>query len=300
MPRAALEAVLRGDATRAGAEARRALAEDPADPGRRAALALALLAGRRPREALPEAEEAARAAPGLPWAARLRAAALREAGRPREAILAADEAVRLFPGSARAHLSRALSLAAAGETWAARAPLERALALAPDDAAAVRLAAELALPRDPAAAEALFRAALRLEPTGAEGRLGLSRALARQGREGEAREAWEAAALRDPSLERDRAARRAALLGALQASAVALLLVVAIGLARAGLAARWPDRAASLGVAAWIASTAVPAALLAWATVRLRRTRTEGPLDPEVGALAEEIAGRLAPAAPVP
>jgi predicted Zn-dependent protease len=281
----ALAAARRGEGARAEEEARRAVAEAPADPVGRAALALALLAGRRPREAVPEAEAASRLAPGRVWALRLRSAALREAGRPRESVLAAEEAVRIDPADPGAQVAHALALLAAGRAGTARRPLERTLALRPDDPVALRLLGHVALARDPVEAESLFRRSLRADPTSVQGRVGLARALFRQGRTGEGEEVFRAAAAADPAVARDRESRRRAVLQLVPAAAAAFLtalLLQAVLLPRAVAGSPW------FGVLAWL-SALFPAAALAWAAVRLRRARAGGPLDPEVEALAAEL-----------
>jgi tetratricopeptide (TPR) repeat protein len=300
---AALEAVIAGDARRAAAEARRAVEADPADPVSRAALALALLALRRPRAALREVDAAVAAAPAAPWALRLRSLALRDAGKPREAVRAAAQAARLAPEVAGAHVSHALALSFAGEEAAARAALSRARALSPEDGEILRLLGEATIRADPAAAEGLLRESLRLAPTAAATRVALGRALEAQGRAEDASAAYEAAAVRDPAFAREREARRRGVMGLVQAAAATFLLVVAIGIAQVVLAKRWPDRVALLTAAAWLSSLAVPGVLLAWAALHLRAARGEGPPDPDAGALARELAataGRVAPGAAGP
>jgi predicted Zn-dependent protease len=295
---AALDAVVRRDVARAEVEARGAVAADPADPLARGALALALVAARRPKAALREADAAAVLSRGAVWARRLRSIVLREAGRTQEAILAAAEAASLAPDAPGAHVSHALALSLAGRDRAAEAALARARAVAPEDPEVLRLLADATVRRDPAAAEALCRECLRLAPTLTAARIGLGRALEAQGRAGEARSVLDAAALRDPAFAREEEARRRGVLGLVQAAAATFLFVVAAGLVQVLLTRRWPDRAEAVTAAAWLASTAVPAALLVWAALHLRRGRGEGPLDPDVDALARELSALAPPIAP--
>jgi tetratricopeptide (TPR) repeat protein len=291
----ALDAIRRRDAVRAEECARRAAGEAPGEARVRAAVALALVLARRGREALAEAERAVAAAPGEAWALLVRSAALRQLGRGREAIASAEEAVRLAPGSHRAQLGLALSLFAAGYGDRARGPLERARASVPEDPLALRLLGELELRGDPAAAEAIFRSALRADARSADARAGLSRALARQGRVKEAEEAFEAAAARDPSFAADRDARRRDMMAFLQAAVAAFVVLLCLQLGQGVIGSRWP---AARGVATTLslfASAAVPAVLISWAMLRLRRARGASP-DPQVPSLADAVQEAATPA----
>ncbi|HUL60377.1 MAG TPA: tetratricopeptide repeat protein [Anaeromyxobacteraceae bacterium] len=283
----ALGAIRRGDAASAEPLARAAAAEAPGDPRAVATLALALALARRPREALGAADAGARG--GEPWALLVRSAVLREAGRAREAAAAAEAALRAGAG-APGELALALAFLAAGAGGSARAPLDRARAAAPGDPLVLRLLGEVELRRDPAAAEALFRASLRADPRGADARSGLARALARQGRAEEAEEVFAVAALQDPSLAADREARRRGVLAMLQAAVVAFLALLAIQMAQGLAGRRWPGARGVVTTLSFVASAVVPAGLLAWATVRLRRARLGGPVDPQIPRLADAVA----------
>ncbi|HYS81453.1 MAG TPA: tetratricopeptide repeat protein [Anaeromyxobacteraceae bacterium] len=294
----ALDAIRRRDAVRAEECALRAVGEAPREARARAAVALALVLARRGREALAEADRAVAAAPGGAWALLVRSAALRQAGRGREAVASAEEAVRLAPGSHHAQLGLALSLFVAGYGDRARAPLERARASRPEDPLALRLLGEIELRGDPAAAEASFRSALRADARDADARGGLSRALARQGRVKEAEEAFEAAAARDPSLAADRDARRVDMVAFLQATVAAFVVVLCFQLAQGVIAARWPAARGAATTLSFIASGAVPAVLISWAMLRLRRARMGGPPDPQVPSLADAVQEATSPARP--
>ncbi|GEJ57563.1 tetratricopeptide repeat protein [Anaeromyxobacter diazotrophicus] len=285
----ALDAIRRRDAGRAEDRARRAVEEAPGAARARAALALALVLARRGREALAEADRAVAAAPGEAWPRLVRASALRLLGRGREAIASAEEAVRLAPGSPRAQLGLALSLFAAGYGDEARGPLARARDAVPEDPLAVRLLGELELRRDPAAAEAIFRAALRADARSADARAGLSRALARQGRAEEAEEAFEAAAARDPSFTADRDARRREVGSFLQATVAAFVVVLCLQLAQGVIAGRWPAARVAATALSFVATAAVPIALIAWASLRLRRARAGAAPDPQLPSLADAV-----------
>jgi len=286
----ALGAIRRGDAAAAEPLARMAVAEAPEERRAAAALALALSLARRPREAL---AVAAPAGTGEGWALLVRSAVLREAGRTRDAVAAAEAALRAGAGAA-GELGLALAHLAAGSAGLARAPLERARAAEPADPLVLRLLGEVELRRDPREAEALFRASLRLEPRGADARSGLARALARQGRAEEAEEVFAVAALQDPSLAADREARRRGVLALLQSAVFAFVVLLAIQLAQGIVGRRWPGARGVVTTLSFAASAVVPAGLLAWATVRLRRARLGGPTDPQIPRLADAIAGAAA------
>jgi len=298
----ALEAIRRRDAARAEQAARRAVEGGPTEPRARAALALALVLGHRGVEAIAEADRAVAAAPGAAWALLVRAAALREARRWREAVAVAEGAARAAPRDARAQLGLALSLFAAGHGEEVRGPLERARASSPDDPLALRLLGEVELRRDPAAAEQLFRSALRADARGAEPLAGLARALARQGRAKEAEEAFEAAAARDPSIRSDRDARRRDVLAFVQATLAAFVAVLCFQLGQGAIGSRWPAARGVVASLSAIATGLVPAALLGWATLRLRRPREGAPPDPQLaslaGAVGEAAPDQRAPAGP--
>ena len=285
----ALDAISRRDAPRAEECARRAVAEAPGEARARAVLSLALVLARRGRAALAEADRAVAAAPGEAWALLVRSSALRQLGRGRQAVASAEEAVRLAPGSHRAQLGLALSLFVAGYGDRARGPLERARAAVPEDPLALRLLGELELRRDPAAAEAIFRTALRADARSADARAGLSRALARLGRAKEAEEAFEAAAVRDPSFAADRDARRRDMGAFLQASLAAFVVVLCLQLGQGVIASRWPAAQGAATTLSLVASAAVPAVLLSWATLRLRRARAGAAPDPQLPSLADAV-----------
>jgi tetratricopeptide (TPR) repeat protein len=285
----ALLAVVRRDPARAEAEARRAAEAAPQDPRGRAALALALLAGRRTRAAAAEAAAAVSLAPAAEWALRLAALASREAGRGQDAVAAAEAAVRAAPASGRARRTLVRSLLAAGRTGEAWQAAEEALRSAPDDPAILRLAAALAMGRDPALAERRLRQSLRADPRSAEGRALLARALARQGREEEARSASDAAALLDPALAREDEARRRLVIGVLEAAVVAFLLALAIGFLPNLVASRWAGARGWAMTLAFVATGAAPLVLLGIVAWRMRRIRAAAPLDPEVEELAREL-----------
>ena len=292
----ALEAIRRRDAARAEECARRAVGEAPGEARARAVLALALVLARRGREALAEADRAVAAAPGEPWALLVRSSALRQLGRGRKAVASAEEAVRLAPGSHRAQIGLALSLFVAGDGDRARGPLERARASVPEEPLALRLLGEIELRRDPAAAEAIFRSALRADARSADARAGLSRALARQGRAKEAEEAFEAAAGRDPSFAADRDARRRDVVAFLQATAAAFVVVLCFQLGQGVIASRWPAARGAATTLSLVASAAVPAVLISWAALRLRRARSGAPPDPQLPSLADAVQEAATPA----
>jgi tetratricopeptide (TPR) repeat protein len=285
----ALEAIRRRDAGRAERSARRAVEDGHGEPRARAALALALILARRRAEALAEADRAVAAAPGAAWALLVRSAALRELGRWREAIAAAEGAARAAPQDARAQLGLAVSLFGAGHGERVRGPLERARASSPDDPLALRLLGELELRRDPVAAEAIFRSALRADARSPDSRAGLARALARQGRAREAEEEFEAAAARDPSIRSDRDARRSDVGAFVQATLAAFVVVLCLQLGQGAITSRWPASRGAVTTLSSIATALVPAALLGWATLRLRRSRVEGRPDPQLASLADAV-----------
>jgi tetratricopeptide (TPR) repeat protein len=284
----ALDAIRRRDAARAEVCARRALGEAPGDARAEAVVALALVLARRGREALGAADRAVAAAPGEGWALLVRASALRQLGRGREAVASAEEAVRLAPGSHRAQLGLALSLFVAGYGDRVREPLERARAVHPEDPLTLRLLGELELRRDPEAAEAIFRSALRADARSAEARAGLSRALAREGRVKEAEEAFEAAAARDPSLAADRDARRRDVMAFLQATVAAFVVILCFQLGQGVITSRWPAARGAATTISLLASAAVPAVLLSWAMLRLRRARGAAS-DPQLPSLVDAV-----------
>lgn len=291
----ALDAIRRRDAAGAEARALRAVEEAPGEARARAALALALVLGRRGREALAEADRAVAAAPGEAWARLVRSSALRLLGRGREAIASAEEAVRLAPASHRTQLGLALSLFVTGYGDEARGPLERARASGPEDPLALLLLGEIELRRDPAAAEAIFRSALRADARSADARAGLSRALARQGRADEAEEAFEAAASRDPSFTADRDARRRDVGAFLQATVAAFVLVLCIQLGQGVIAGRWPAARVAATTLSFVATAAVPVVLIAWASLRLRRARAGAAPDPQLPSLADAVQEAASP-----
>lgn len=292
----ALDAIRRRDATRAEERARRAVGEAPDEARARAVLALALVLARRGGEALAEADRAVAAAPGEAWARLVRSSALRQLGRGREAVASAGEAVRLAPGSHRAQIGLALSLFVAGAGDRARELLERARAVVPEDPLALRLLGEIELRRDPKAAEAIFRSALRADARSADARAGLSRALARQGRAKEAEEAFEAAAVRDPSFTADREARRRDVAAFLQATVAAFVLVMCLQLGQGVIASRWPAMRGVVTMLSLVASAAVPVILISWVTLRLRRGRAGAAPDPQLPSLADAVQEAATPA----
>ncbi len=290
-----LDAIRGRDVARAEECARRGVAEAPGEARARAVLALALVLARRGREALAEADRAVAAAPGEAWALLVRSSALRQLGRGRKAVASAEEAVRLAPGSHRAQIGLGLSLFVAGYGDRARGPLERALASVPEDPLALRLLGEIELRCDPAAAEAIFRSALCADARSADARAGLSRALARQGRTKEAEESFEAAAVRDPSLAVDRDARRRDVVAFLQATVAAFVVVLCFQLGQGVIASRWPAARGAATTLSLVASAAVPAGLISWAMLRLRRARAAAP-DPQLPSLADAVQEAASPA----
>lgn len=294
----ALEAIRLRDEVRAERSARRALEDGPGEPRARAALALALVLARRSGEALAEADRVVAAEPGAAWALLVRSAALRELRRWREAVAAAEGAACAAPRDARAHLGLALSLFGAGHGERVRGALDRVRALAPDDPVALRLLGEIELRRDPRAAEAVFRSALRADAGSAEARAGLARALARQGRTKEAEEALEAASVRDPAIRSDRDARQRDVVAFVQATLAAFVAVLCLQLGQGAMASRWPAARGALTSIFFVATALVPAVLLGWATLRLRRSRAGVRPDPQLASLAGMLEERGTVAAP--
>jgi hypothetical protein len=178
---------------------------------------------------------------------------------------------------------------AAGEPDEAWRAAEEALRSAPDDAGILRLAGAIALARDPALAERLLRRSLSAEPRSAEGRALLSRAMARQGREAEARSAAEVAAHLDPALGWGDDARRRLVVGVIAAAVVAFFLVLAIGFLPNLVASRWTGARGWAMTLAFVLTGTAPLILIGWVAWRLRRIRAAAPPDPEVEELAREL-----------
>lgn len=293
----ALAALRRRDGARAEAAAREARAGAPGDPRADAALALALLLLRRRREALAPAEGAVAGSGGAPFSLLVRSAVRRDLGLAGPALADADAVATARPGSARAHAAVALAAFAAGSVARARDALDRARALAPADPLVLRLLGELELRRDPAGAEALFRASLRSDPRSGGARGALARALAHEGKAGEAEATFATAVAYDPNVGREREARRRAAVAFVQAAIASVLAVVGIMFAPSAIASRWPSALPLATTLSFVAGPIVPVVLVVWATFRMRRAREEGPPDAQIEALADELAEADAPVA---
>jgi tetratricopeptide (TPR) repeat protein len=183
------------------AHLQRAIAADPTDAEAHCSLAVALLRLDRPADAIQAAERAAACDPDLEWPHRVRALALLRLRKPKPALAAAEQAVRLAPDQPHGHFVVVdCHLARQHVTEAARAA-ERCRAVAPDQSMGHHAMARVALAsRRWREAEAACRQALAIDPDDATVRHDLGVAISKQrGRTVEGIEHLTAASRLDPT-----------------------------------------------------------------------------------------------------
>ncbi len=183
----------------AEAEARRALAADPASVAGHASLARALSGQGRHEEAVSAAESGLAVAPDSEWLHRVRGWACIGAGRIKDALASGETALRISPENAAAHQLVGQALLALGRRLHARRSAERALSLAPPAPELHALLGDAWLKDDSKIAERHYRSSLALDPNQPLVLNNLAVALMRQGRREEASEALQAALKLDPT-----------------------------------------------------------------------------------------------------
>lgn len=203
-----------------------AVAADPSNVQNLCQLSLAYLQAGLFPESLAAANDAAVAGPTSDWPQRLRASALLKMGIPESARSAAREAVKLAPVSSDSYLMMAEAEAANHDLKEARAAAEHARDLAPRRAAPYVTLSMVALrARRWPEAEAQARQALAIEPENTHALNNLGLALRYQGRRREAVHYLGTASRLDPRnpLYRRNAKRAAAGFGGAGVLAVLLL-----------------------------------------------------------------------------
>jgi tetratricopeptide (TPR) repeat protein len=177
-----------------------AIAAQPQDADLHCMLGLALLRAGKPAESLKAARAAAALAPDREWPFRVMAFALIRLRKPKEALAAAEQALRLDPMEELVLHVTAEAQLACGKTAEAEATASRMLELYPASSSAFDLRGRALMGRKQyAEAEASMREALRLDPDDWTLNNNLGVVLGLQKRKKEAIQAFERAAIANPS-----------------------------------------------------------------------------------------------------
>jgi tetratricopeptide (TPR) repeat protein len=275
--------------------ATRAVAEEPEDLDAHGLLAQALVAKGRHQEAVRAAETGLALDPESDWMCRLRSLALCRAGRHAEALAAADEAVRLAPNLAVAHSTRGAALEALKRKEEAVAAYGRAIELDPNNAPHHRVLGDALLDlKEWTRAEKHYLTSLALDPRDPVTLNNYGVTLERQGREEEARLAFKAAVLADPTQATakknvqsnvDRHLGTAAKGTAIGAMGLLALMRVSV----AGERVLRSDSDVLLAVAGLALVVAVIVFVVGTRNGRIRRRAAYERLDPEVKRIYERV-----------
>ena len=179
---------------------RSAIASEPRDPDLRCMLGGALLRVGKPEESLRAAQSAAALAPESEWPFRVMAFAWLRLNKPKKALAAAEEALRMEPTEELVLQVTAEAQLACGKTAEAEATASSLIELYPASASGFDVRGRALMGRKRfAEAEASMREALRLEPDDWTLNNNLGVVLQRQKKKKEAIQAFERAAIANPT-----------------------------------------------------------------------------------------------------